>query len=89
MGSAELEQVTKATYENRVETILIEENRILPGKVNRNTGKIEIGEIDNPDMGDILDELAELVLVKGGNVVIISKDKMPSLTGIAAIYRYN
>lgn len=34
-------------------------------------------------------DLGELVLKKGGNVVIVSKDKMPSPTGVAAIYRYN
>ncbi|MBK5254277.1 MAG: hypothetical protein JJE03_07480 [Peptostreptococcaceae bacterium] len=89
MGSSDLAQVAKAAYESRVETILIEENRIISGKVDSTTGKIKVGDIDNPDFGDILDGLAELVLKKGGNAVIISKDKMPSPTGIAAIYRYN
>ena len=89
MGSSDLLQVTKAAYEGRVETILLEENRIESGKIDCNTGKIKSGDIDNPDNGDILDGLAELVLKKGGNVIMISKDKMPSPTGVAAIYRYN
>lgn len=88
-GSSDLAQIVKAAYESQIETILIEKNRIIPGEVDRATGKIKSGDIDHPDCGDILDGLAELVLQKRGNVVIISKDKMPSTTGAAAIYRYN
>jgi hypothetical protein len=64
MGSSDLVQVAKAAYESRVETILVEENRIVSGKIDSNTGKIKLGDIDNPDCGDILDGLAELVLKK-------------------------
>jgi hypothetical protein len=88
LGSSDLVQVAKAACESRVETILIEEEKILPGKINYKTGEIEFGTIDSPDNDDILDDLAELVLVNGGSVFILTKDKMPSTTGIAAIYRY-
>ena len=89
MGSSDFVQVAQAAYEGRIETLLVEENRIVSGKIDCNTGKIKYGDIDNPDNGDILDDLSELVLKKRGTVVIVSKDKMPSPTGIAAIYRYN
>lgn len=89
MGSSDLVQVTKAAFEGKVKTVLLEENRIISGKIDYNTGKIESGDIDNPEFGDILNGLAGLVLNKGGSVVIISKNKMPCNTGVAAIYRYN
>lgn len=88
MGSCDLVQVAKAAYESRIETVLIEENRIVPGTIDSNTGKIEFCDIDKPDCDDILDSLAESVLKKRGSVVIVSKDKMPSSSGVAAIYRY-
>jgi len=88
MGSSELVQVSKAAYESKVKTILIEENRIISGNIDYNTGKIKSGNIDNPEFGDILNDLAGLVLNKGGNVFIISKDQIPDTTGVAAIYRY-
>ncbi len=88
LGSSDLEQVAKAAFEGRVETILIEEDRIVPGKIDYKTGGIKFGEINSPEYDDILDDLAELVLLNGGSVFVLSKDKMPAMTGIAAIYRY-
>ncbi len=87
-GSDDLAQITSATFENRVETLLIEAGKIIPGKIDSNTGKIESGNIKDPDFDDVLDDLAELVLKKRGEVAVIPKDKMPSNTGVAAIYRY-
>ena len=87
-GSDDLVQITSAAFENRVETLLIESDKIIPGKIDYNTGKIELGNIEDPDFDDVLDDLAELVLKKGGEVVILPKERMPSDKGVAAIYRY-
>jgi hypothetical protein len=38
--------------------------------------------------GDIYDDLAEAVLRNGGEVIIVPVERMPTTTGIAAIYRY-
>ena len=88
LSSDDLAQITSADFENRVETILIEADRIIPGKIDYNDGKIELGDITDPDFDDILDDLAELVLKKRGEVIVLPKERMPSDTGIAAIYRY-
>ncbi|MFA7673223.1 MAG: hypothetical protein WCY62_05160 [Clostridia bacterium] len=89
MGSSDLMQVARAAYESRIETILIEENRIVYGTIDSVNGKIKYGNADDPDSGDILDSLTESVLKKKGSVVIVPKDKIPGSTGVAAIYRYN
>lgn len=89
LGSFELSEVVKAAFEGQVETLLLEENRIIAGKIDKNSGIIYMCDIDNPDCDDILDDLAELVLKNKGNIVVLPKDKMPSTTGIAAIYRYS
>lgn len=89
LGSSDLKQVAKAAYESRIETILIEEDKIIPGKIDYKTGKIKSGNIDHPDYDDVLDDLAEIVLSGGGTVFVLPKDKMPSTTGVAAIYRYS
>jgi hypothetical protein len=88
LGSSDLAQVAKAASLSRVETILIEENRIVPGKINYKTGTVKHGVIGDPDCDDVLDDLAELTLMRKGEVLILPKDKMPSTTGVAAIYRY-
>jgi stalled ribosome rescue protein Dom34 len=88
LGTDNLKQVAKAAFENRVETVLIEDEKIMPGKIDHNTGEIKLGDIQDPDYDDILDDLAELVLKNGGAVVALPKERMPSDTGVAAIYRY-
>jgi hypothetical protein len=36
----------------------------------------------------MLDDLAELVLGKGGEVVVVPRERMPIDSGLAAIYRF-
>lgn len=87
-GSSELLLVVKAAFEGRVETLMLEENRMLPGKIDKNSGEIDLCDLGNPDCDDLLDDLAQLVLKNKGNIVVLPKNKIPSITGIAAIYRY-
>jgi hypothetical protein len=35
-----------------------------------------------------VDDMGELVIKMGGQVMVLPKDKMPSETGLAAIFRY-
>lgn len=88
LGSDDLVNVAFATFENRVETIILEEGKIIPGHVDLKTGAVKFGDIEHPNTDDILDDLAEFVMKKKGKVVVLPKEKMPSETGISAIYRY-
>jgi hypothetical protein len=36
----------------------------------------------------MLDDLAELVLTKGGEVIVVPTEQMPTNSGLAAIYRF-
>ncbi len=88
LGSSDLEKVVKAAFESIVETLLIEEAKIVPGKIDSKIGEVNYGDINSPDYDDVLDDLAELVLSNGGAVLVLAKDDMPCETGVAAIYRY-
>ncbi len=87
-GSDDLISVAKAAVEGRIGTLFVEAERIIPGKINPDTGEIELGQLDDPDTDDILDDVAELVLAQKGNVVVLKKETMISDTGIAALFRY-
>ena len=87
-GSDDINQVARAAAENRISQILIESDRIIPGKVNGETGELTPGELDNPVVDDLLDDLAELIIKNMGEVIILPKDRMPTNSGIAATYRY-
>ncbi len=87
LGSDDLVKVTKAVFENRVKIIFVEADKIIPGKIN-DSGEILVGQIQDVDFDDLLDDIAELVLKNRGEVVILSKEQIPGDTGVAAIYRY-
>ncbi len=88
LGSDDIVQIAKAGAENRINTVLIESDRIIAGKVNRTTGSIEEGDISDPEFGDLLNDIAEIVIRNGGEVIMLPKDRMPSTTGAAATYRF-
>jgi hypothetical protein len=88
-ASDSLQEVAKAVAEGRVETLLLEQNRIIPGIIlDTNSGSVEIGERIRPEQGDLLDAIAEMASEKGAEVVVVKKDNMPTESGIAAIFRY-
>lgn len=87
-GSEDIKRVGKAAFENRVETVLIESDRIIPGKMKRETGEIIEYDEDIKGYDDILDDIAETVIKNGGEVMVLPNEKMPTKTGIAAIFRY-
>lgn len=89
LGASDIAQIAKAAFEGRVKTIMIDEDKIVSGSLDFETGKITFGDIDKPDNNDVINELVQLVLLNGGEVLVLSKDHMPSETGVAAIYRYN
>ena len=87
-GSDALSDVAKAAVDGRVATLLIEADRLIPGNINAADGALTLGQLDDPTVDDLLDDLGELVLRKGGEVVIVPAERMPTTTGAAAVYRY-
>ena len=67
-GSASISDVAFAAVAGRVDTLLIEANRLIPGKINNESGSIDKGDLQNPEMDDLLDDLGELVTRMGGKV---------------------
>ncbi len=88
-ASDNLEEVIKAVAAGRVETLLLEQNRIIPGKVvNGLSGTIETADLKDPEVGDLLNSIAEIATEKGTAVLVIAKEDMPTTSGIVALYRY-
>ena len=56
--------------------------------MNPVTGSIEIGDISHPEFGDLLNDIVSIVMQNGGNVIVLPKDRIPTSTGAAAIYRF-
>ncbi|MHB1276802.1 MAG: baeRF3 domain-containing protein [Bacteroidia bacterium] len=81
--------IAKAAFAGKIDTLLVEENRLIAVRVsNLVSGQTDIENLNKPGVDDLIDELGELVVLKGGKVIVLPKDKMPTDTGLAAIFRY-
>ena len=88
LGSEDLDSVAKAVFEKRVKTFLLEADRLLPGEYDESNGNICLDPAMRTGQGDILDDLVKVLLKDKGEVIVLPKEKMPSDTGVAAIYRF-
>jgi hypothetical protein len=88
LGSDDLARVAKAAAAGRVATLLIETDRLIPGRLDDATGRIESAGLSDPKVNDLLDDLGQLVGKMGGQVMVIPAERMPGRTGLAATYRY-
>lgn len=87
-GSDDVEQVAQAALAGRVATVLIDADRQLPGRIDAKSGAVTRAESGERGVDDLLDDVGELVLRTGGDAVIVPAERMPTHTGLAAIYRY-
>lgn len=88
LGSDDLAEVAKAAAAGQVATLLIEADRIIPGRFDVAGGGITEAELDDPEVDDLLDDIGEQVIATGGEVVIVPAVRMPARTGLAATYRF-
>lgn len=88
LGTDDVAQIATNAVAGRVGTLLVEADRIVPGRIDLFSGEIERRELTHPEIDDLLDDLAEEVLKNNGQVVIVPSERMPSATGAAAIFRY-
>jgi hypothetical protein len=87
-SGADLAEIARAAAAGRISTLLIEADRVVLGRFDSATGAIEFAPLDDPGVGDLLDDLGEHTVKTGGEVVIVPAERMPTDTGIAAIYRF-
>lgn len=88
-GSDKAEEIAIAAAAGRVNILLAEEGHNIAGKItDRTTGAIDTKNIQQDGIDDLADDIGELVMEKGGSVVIVPQGEAPSDTGLAAIYRF-
>ena len=87
-GSNLLDDIAKAAVEGRVATLLLEADRLVAGQIDAETGAVTAGSLGDPEVDDVLDDLGELVLKTGGDVVMVPTERMPTDTGAAAVFRF-
>jgi hypothetical protein len=88
LGTADLSDASHAAVLGRVDTLLLDADRLISGHIDQENGSIEVTKSDEAETEDMLDSLAEIVLKTSGEVVVVPSERMPTDSGLAAIYRY-
>ncbi len=85
----ELAEVARCAVQGRVHDLLIADGTHLWGRLDRATGELELHErqVEAHD-DDVLDDLAEAVILRGGDVFALGPERMPSRSPVAAILRW-
>ncbi len=87
-GDDDLAHVARNAVAGRIATLLVEADRPTPGRLHETTGAIAFDSFENPEVDDLLDDISAVVLKNSGEVIIVPAERMPTQTGLAAIYRF-
>jgi hypothetical protein len=86
MARKNIFQISKAAVEGRVRKLVISDDLSIFGKLNKKSGELAVHpfDLDHED-DDILDDLAQIVLSRGGEVILASQSEIPNGRPILAI----
>lgn len=87
-GSTDLSDIARAAVAGRVGTLLVDADRVIPGRIDATTGEITKDALSKPEVDDVLDDLLETVFKAEGTIYVLPKALMPVDSGVAAIYRF-
>lgn len=88
LASDRLEDIGGALLDARVDTLLVEADRHIPGYLDLERRLLVPAKPEGANADDLLDELSFQALQQGGEVLVLPRERMPGGTGVAAIYRY-
>ncbi len=85
-----LYKIAKAAARGQVQSLLIAADRNVWGHLNRETGLIQVlNQRTDATADDLLDDIAEMILLKGGLVTVLPDNEMPENQPIGAVFRWN
>lgn len=87
-ASTDPREVAHALAERKVETLFIERGELVPGTFDPETGSLSYGADALDASDDLTDDFAQAAYLQGGDVYVLDADRMPSDTGVAALFRY-
>lgn len=89
LATDRIESVAEAVIQGRVSCVLAAEGETVWGILDRATGSVERRErqLDAAD-DDLLDDLCEEALKRGGEAFVVPRASMPTASPIAAVFRF-
>jgi hypothetical protein len=89
LGSDNLFDITEAALSGNVSVLLLDEQSVYPGGIDQAKGNISFSMTTKGNEHDVLEDLAVTVMGKGGDVLVLPSEKIPSASGVAAIFRHS
>jgi hypothetical protein len=87
-GSTDIADVARAATYGLVDTVLVDIDEIVPGRVDEETGAVTFDETGDAVNYGVVDEIARRVWLNGGRVLAVRRDDIPGQSSVAAILRY-
>lgn len=84
LASEDISEIARAAMEGRVESLIVNLNKTVPGSIDPNTDRLLVEE----ESGDMLNDLTLLALKQNAKVYVVTDEKLSLDTGVKAIYRY-
>jgi hypothetical protein len=87
-ASTDVTDVARAATMGAVDTILVDIDAALPGRVDEITGSVELTAADDATTYGVVDEIARRAFLAGGRVLAVRGPDIPDGSPVAAILRY-
>jgi hypothetical protein len=87
LSSTDIDEIARAASEGRVESLIVDVERELYGRLSRSAAALPGAEASATTY-DILDELVGVTVRQGGDVIGLRQSEMPDGVKAAAIFRY-
>lgn len=90
LATTNLKKIAEAAARGQVQSLLIAEDRHVWGHIDKETGSVRVLEQrTDATADDLLDDIAEMILVKGGRVTVLPSVQMPERQAIGAVLRWS
>ncbi|MEH6564507.1 MAG: hypothetical protein V7756_04190 [Halopseudomonas sp.] len=83
--SEDLREVGKAALAGRIATLLVEADRSIPGALDQDSGEVGLNEDTD---ANLLEDITLCALRNGAEVLVVSGQRMPTTSGVAAIFHF-
>jgi Bacterial archaeo-eukaryotic release factor family 11 len=87
-ASADIADVARAATYGLVDTVLVDIDEVVPGRIDEETGAVTTDDTDHAVNYGVVDEIARRVWLNGGRVLAVRRDDIPGQASVAAILRY-
>ncbi len=88
LATADVSDAARAATFGAAETVLVNMDGILPGRIADDTGFVEFAEAEGAGSYDITDEIVRRTLANGGKVFAVRQSDLPAGDHLAAMLRY-